>query len=558
MTSTVVSFRTARRWLVVSWIVFPLAWSLLRDRRRWLIVGSPRQPDPEQHRQRAERLVETFLELGPTFIKLGQLLSTRPDVLPKVYIDELSRLQDDVPPTDWEATRAVLEAELGPIEERFETFDTDAISGASLGQVYRATLDGEPVAVKVRRPGVTSRVEEDLRVIRWWVRLVLPFVDEARSFSLQNLAGEFATVIREEMDYDRERAMLVEIGANFEDRPGVVIPAPIESHSTDRVLTMEYHEGTKITDIEALDRQGIDRTALAERLERAYLLMIIEDGVFQADPHPGNLAVKPDGTLVFYDFGMSGRVEADVQGRIVDFYVAVGERDFQGIIDALIALGTLRPDVDRQVMREVLELGIRDARGERIEEYRVRQLIGRIESTLYEFPLRLPSRLALVMRVATVVEGVCVTLDPSFDFIEVASAFLHEQGYREAAVGRSVADTGRSAAIAGRSVLRAAPTAERVLDRLDRDDAFVRVGLEDPLDVLEQLGRRIGFAILAGASLVASAVIYVEVGLDPALAVTLVLTIIAGGLAVRRGRSRGISAQPSFTRHQLRQRRGGE
>ena len=419
-----VSLRAYRRFVVVAWQFLPLLLSYARDRRRFLLVGGRRRVDAETRRRRARRLLDSLLTLGPTFIKLGQLLSTRPDVLPPEYVDVLAELQDRVPPADWANARTVVESELGPVEERFDSFDTEAISGASLGQVYRARIDGREVAVKVRRPGIGPLVEADLRVLRWTLPILTRFVDESRAYSLENLADEFSRTLREEMDYVREAEMLSEIRNNFTDQPGVAIPAVIDTHSGARVLTMEYIDGVKITEVEELERLGVDRTAVAERLVRAYFRMIVDDGVYHADPHPGNLAVQPDGTIVFYDFGMSGRVDEFVQEKIVDFYVAVINRDIDGILDALVEMGTLSPEADRATMAEVMELAIQDARGEEIERYRVQQIVSRVEGTMYEFPLRLPSNLALVLRVATVVEGVCVTLDPDFDFVAVATEYL--------------------------------------------------------------------------------------------------------------------------------------
>jgi len=207
------------------------------------------------------------------------------------------------------------------------------------------------------------------------------------------------------MDYHREARMLTEIRGNFADDPDVRIPEVVDSHSTERILTMEYVLGTKINDVGTLDDLAVDRTALAETLQRTYLQMIIDDGVFHADPTPATLRFRDDGTLVFYDFRMSGRVDSFVQGKIVDFYVAVASQDIQAILDALVEMGTLSPEADRQVMGEVMELAIADARGEDIEQYRVQQIVSQVEDTMYEFPLRLLADLALVLRVATVVEG---------------------------------------------------------------------------------------------------------------------------------------------------------
>lgn len=548
--------RTYRRLLYVTWQFLPLLLTYARDRRRFLLIGKQRNPDPQVQAARADHLLNIFLELGPTFIKLGQLLSTRPDVLPPVYIDRLSRLQDDVPPAPWDEVKDVIEDSLGPIDTHFSAFETGAIRGASLGQVYSASVDGDPVAVKVRRPGVTSRVEIDLRVIRRALPFLLYVMDDARAFSLENLADEFARVIREEMDYEREARMLKEIRSNFSDDPRIRIPDTVDSHSTDRVLTMEYIEGTKITDVASLDAQDINRTDVAERLERAYLQMVIEDGVFHADPHPGNLAVQEDGTIVFYDFGMSGRVDPDDRTHITAFYIAVAERNIDGILDALIDLGTLSPTADRQLMGRVLELAIADARGERIEDWRVEQILSRVESTMYEFPLRLPSRLALVMRVATVVEGVCVILDPDFDFIAVATDFLSTQGYREESARQFARDTGRALGEAGLATLRAAPTAARVLDRIEREEAYVRVGIEDPESVLEHIARQVVLAIGGASTLLASAIVYGLRGVDPVAIVSLAISVGCALLLIRSfRRQRGIGARPQFTRQKLRDRR---
>ena len=554
--SPVAVLRIAGRFIRVTWRFLPLVIALLRDRRRFIIVGKSRTPSIDEQRHRANILLETLLALGPTFIKLGQLLSTRPDVLPPIYIDQLATLQDAVPPTPWSETASTIEDELGPLDQRFSEFDTEAISGASLGQVYRASIDGQPVAVKVRRPGVTRRVAIDVRVLSVAVPILTKFLDEARAFSLENLADEFATVIGEEMDYERERRMLVEIRDNFDGDPTIRIPAPIDTHCTGSILTMEYIDGIKITNVEALDAAAIDRSVVAEHLERAYLQMVLEDGVFHADPHPGNLAVDPDGKIIFYDFGMSGRIPPEIRDEIIEFYLAVAERNTQGILDSMIALGTLSPTADRQLMGDVLELAIRDAQGEEIEDWRVEQIISRVESTMYEFPLRLPARLALVMRVATVAEGVCITLDPDFDFIEVATAFLTERGYREETVKRFTHDTIESVSEAGFATIRSAPKAERFLDRFNQDQAFVRAGIEDPNDVLAQLTIRILYGVFGAAGIIAGSIIYVDAGFTPAVAVPLSLTALMLILLWRSFRRRTrVTGRPQFTRQAMRKRR---
>jgi predicted unusual protein kinase regulating ubiquinone biosynthesis (AarF/ABC1/UbiB family) len=551
--STLVSLRAYWRFVVVVGQFLPLIVSYTRDRRRFLLFGRSRQVSAETRVRRAERLLETLLTLGPTFIKLGQLLSTRPDVLPPEYVEVLSQLQDEVPPAPWEEARVVLENELGPVSERFESFDTDAISGASLGQVYRARVDGREVAVKVRRPGIETLVNADLRVIRWTLPALIRFVGEGRAFSLRNLADEFAETIREEMDYQREGRMLEEIGGNFADTEGIRVPDLVASHSGPKVLTMEYVGGTKISKVEELDRKGVDRSALATTLQEAYLKMIIEDGVFHADPHPGNLAVRDDGTIVFYDFGMSDTVAPYVQDRIVDFYVAVANQDIDGILDTLVAMGTLSPDADRETMGEIMELAIEDARGQDIEQYRVNRILSQVEDTIYEFPFRLPRDLALVMRVATVVEGVCVTLDEDFDFIAVATEYLTEQGYREESARRIVEEVGDQIREAASASVRIPPKLDSVLNRADRGNLTVRAELRDPNDLFDRLARRLVYGIVLAASIIAAALLYPGARLAAAVPIGLAVVVLVFLYRSLR-RSGGFRTQPQFTRQAMRER----
>nr|WP_272904697.1 AarF/ABC1/UbiB kinase family protein [Halobacterium sp. TGN-42-S1] len=534
-----------------------MLWGWARDRRRFLLFGGSRSVTTDVRRERAQILLESLLTLGPTFIKLGQLLSTRPDVLPPEYIEVLTELQDRVPPADWDEAKTVIEDELGPVDEVFDDFDRESISGASLGQVYTAEVDGEPVAVKIRRPGIEELVEADLRVIRWSIPIVVRFVGEGQAFSLGNLADEFSKTIREEMDYAREGRMLQEIRGNFADNSDIVIPRVYEDYSDARVLTMQYIAGTKISNVSELEERDIDRSEVAETLERAYLQMIIEDGVFHADPHPGNLAVQDDGSIVFYDFGMSGRVDSFIQDKIVDFYIGVANQDIDGILDALIEMGTLSPEADRAVMADVMELAIQDARGEDIETYRVQQIIGKVEDTIYEFPLRLPPNLALVLRVATVVEGVCVTLDPDFDFITVATDYLTEQGYREESIRQFVQGTAEDFQAAATSAVRVPPKLESALDRVEREDLHVRADLEDSNHVIDKLGRRVVLGLVLATSVPTTAFLYVSADLAATGVSAAFTTSIALALYRSFREKKSLQASPQFTRQNLREREGG-
>ena len=551
-----VSLRAYRRFVVVAYRFLPLIVAYLRDRNRFIVVGGSRQVSRETQRDRAAVLLDTLLTLGPTFIKLGQLLSTRPDILPKAYIEVLSSLQDDVPPAPWAESKRVIEEELGDVDDVYDDFDTEPISGASLGQVYLAEYDDQQVAVKIRRPGIESLVEADLKVLRWSIPVLVRFIGEGRAFSLDSLADEFAKTIRQEMDYSRERDILEEIRGNFADNNAIDIPEPIDPVCSPRVLTMEYIPGTKINDIETLDKKGLDRTELATTLQEVYLQMIIEDGVFHADPHPGNLAVKDDGTIIFYDFGMSSTVDPFIQEKIVEFYIAVANQDIDAILDTLIDMGTLSPTADREVMGDVLELAIADARGENIEQYRVNQIIEQVESTIYEFPLRLPRNLALVLRVATVVEGVCVTLDEDFDFIAVATDYLSAEGYREETIKRLAQDTGEQVQETAEALFTVPPKLDRVLDTVERDDLTVNVQIDDENHVLDKLAKRISYSIMVAVGLLSASIIYSFTGQWRISAVILALTLPMVFFLYRSFKQpTGLRAKPQFTRQSMRQQR---
>ena len=439
---------TAYRLAVIAVAFAPLGLVFLRDRKRFILFGGSRDVSEETHRKRAEILLNKFLSLGPTFIKFGQVLSTRPDALPEAYTETLSKLQDDVPPAPYDEVRKVLESDIGDPERVFTRFEREPISGASIGQVHVAERGGERYAVKILRPGVRDRIETDLRVIESTLPLVLRFAKEGQRFTLSNLADQFKEAIREETDYGREARSVEMIRENLSDEP-VVVPRVVDELSSDRVITMEYVEGTKITDVESLRSQNIDPSRVVGDLQRAYIQMILEDGVFHADPHPGNLAVTPDGRVVFYDFGIVGRVSDETRDGIFDFYVAISRNDVDNMINAFIDMGALDPDVDREIARRMFNLMLDNVRGREIDDERVEDLIDELQEEMYEFPMRVPRDLALLFRTTTVLEGIFYTLDDDYDFFPVIRDYLVRK--RMGPVGRTV--------------VNAAVTADRLISR---------------------------------------------------------------------------------------------
>ncbi|MFB6206400.1 MAG: ABC1 kinase family protein [Haloglomus sp.] len=561
-----VRLRSLYRFFVVLGAFLPFAVAFLRDRRRWLVFGDRRERTEADDQRRARKLRETLLELGPAFIKFGQMLSTRPDVLPPAYVEELAALQDRVPPAPWPAAREVIEAELGPVDKVFAEFEREPISGASIGQVYVARIErpgaseSMDVAVKVLRPGVRRRVEADLRVIRTLLPFVTRLAPPGQRFTLQNLADEYAATIRQEMDYAHEARRQELIRANYADDSTVRIPPVVPDLTTDRVIVSEYVEGTKISNVSTLRSMGVDTTDLAERLLRAYIQMIVEDGVFHADPHPGNLAVQPDGTLVFYDFGLTGTLSERRRDELFEFYVAVASEDIEGVLDAFEAMGALDPDADREFMRAGMELAFDNLRGGEVDVSEVRDLIEGFQGTLREFPMRLPRDLALIVRTSTILEGVCYTLDDEFDFIAVVTDYVREEQGRESAqrlLEAGVDELGRVAL----ATLRTPTGAERALDRVRRGNVGMQATVHDDRRVLQRLGRRLVLGGLATAGVVMTALAYgfrAEIG-------TTVLALAAAGTAGLLAatawsfwRSRGTSARLQFTRQSMRERQHRE
>jgi len=577
--------RSLYRFFVVLGAFLPFAVALLRDQRRWLLFGDGRERTEADDRRRARRLRETLLDLGPAFIKFGQMLSTRPDVLPPAYVEELAALQDRVPPAPWPEAREVLEGELGPVDEVFAAFEREPISGASIGQVYVARVDPratdgrateprdtrldeggaagrEPtdVAVKVLRPGVRPRVEADLRVIRTLLPFVTRLAPPGQRFTLENLADEYAATIRQEMDYAHEARRQELVRANFADDPQVRVPPVVAGLTTDRVIVSEYVEGTKISNVPTLRSKGIDTTELAERLLRAYIRMILEDGVFHADPHPGNLAVQADGTLVFYDFGLTGTLSERRRDELFEFYVAVASEDIEGVLDAFEGMGALDPSADRAFMRAGMQLAFDNLRGGEIDVGEVRELVEGFQGTLREFPMRLPRDLALMVRASTILEGVCYTLDDEFDFIEVVTDYVREEQGRESA--RQLLEIGLDRAARVALALFRAPTgAERALDRLASGSVEASATIRDGEGVARRLAYRVLGGLLATTGVVMTALAY---GFRDVVG-TEILVATAGGTAAVLGlvvrsfrRDRGISATPQFTRQRMRERQRGE
>ena len=482
------------RYLVVLFRFLPFLFAVLRDRRRF----SRRRVDDDVHHRRAERIRDAMVELGPAFIKIGQVLSTRPDIVPPIYAEEFRTLQDEIPEGAGEDPREVLLEEL---DDELDLSTLETVAGGSLAFVYTVEYRGERIALKTRRPGLKQLIERDLRVVRGLIPPLGVFIDERKQYSIRNAADDFEDIILDELDFDRERAIQSNIRENFADDDRIVVPATYEELSSERVLAMEYLTGRKVTDEGAFDGVEVRQHEMATRITKVYLEMGLVDGVFHADPHPGNLAVTDAGELLIYDFGMSARLPATTRDNITALYRALVHRDIDGIVDALIALDTLDPGINRAELRRVLELAIENLQGQ--SEITWRMIITELTTRLREFPFRIPPDVMLLIRVGTVGEGVCRQLDPEFDFLAAVRSFLVEQGLIESELETLLEETRTDLQRSLPALARLPSRFDRTLDRLERGELVVRT------DAIagDASDRYLGYAVLAGAFAVTASIL---------------------------------------------------
>jgi len=367
-----------------------------------------------------QRLRLAFEELGPTFIKLGQVLSTRPDLIPPSYVSELTKLQDAVPPEPWEPIREQIVSELGrPIRSVFASLDKEPIAAASLAQVHAATLhDGADVVVKVQRPGIEELVEVDLEILQDVAQLVKGRVPLTRIYDFPQIARGFATTLRAELDFYREAHNADRFRKNFADNPHLYVPDVSWDFTTRRVLVMERIGGIKIDNVEALDRAGYDRHQVAVHAADMVLKEVLEDGFFHADPHPGNFIVMPGEVVGAMDFGMVGELGYRLRTDLTRLYIAVVQMDEEGMVDQLIRMGATDKSVDRMALQRDLARLLRKYRGLPLEAIHAQEVMEDATPVAFRHHLQLPSELWLLGKTLAMMEGVALRLDPSFDIIE--------------------------------------------------------------------------------------------------------------------------------------------
>ena len=374
-------------------------------------------------------LRQSLINLGPTFIKIGQALGTRADLLPLPYVKELALLQDQVPAYSTAEAFARIESELGrSVHEAYAEIDSEPIASASLGQVYRARLSsGEEVAVKVQRPALAETISIDVAILYRLVKLTNRFVPKANeNADWEGMLHEFYSTIFEELDYVKEGRNADRFRYNFRTWRPIRVPKVFWSHTTARVLTLEFIHGTKVVDIEGLRARRISAVKVNRLLVRTYLKQLLEDGFFHADPHPGNLLVMDSGHLAFFDFGMVGRISPKLQSQMIDAFFHVVGRDVQGLGQDIINLDFLKPGVDPETVRPVVERLFKSYLNLKLGDVNFKELTYDLAEVIYEYPFRLPANFTYVMRALMTLEGIAIVTDPGFSFFETAKPYAKE------------------------------------------------------------------------------------------------------------------------------------
>ena len=426
-----IGFKGYLRLLRIGLSVTFFAARVLFNNRRWL--KSKKRADTELRHSEGAALREKLLALGPTFIKIGQTLATRADLLPVEYIQELSKLQDQVPPFPDEQAREIITRELrAEIADIFKEFGTEPVAAASLGQVYRATLQtGQVVAVKVQRPNIAEQIDLDIRVLRRVARILERYPDLIRGVDWQGTLDEFHVTISEEMDYEQEARNAETFRKNFVEWREVYVPQIYHTFSTRHLIVMEFISGLKVIDTEQLRAEGQNPHEVVTLLAKTYLKQLLEDGFFHADPHPGNLRVMADGRLAFFDFGMVGRLSMELQSKLINAFFHIVERDVHGLVEDMVRLGfiELSPS-EEQRFKPVIEALFDRYLSLRLGDVKFKELIFDLAHVIYEFPFRIPANFTYIVRAIMTLEGIGTLVDPNFNFFEVARPYAKRFMFR--------------------------------------------------------------------------------------------------------------------------------
>lgn len=483
--------------------------------------GMTEETQANRRRALAIWIRETLLDLGPTFIKVGQLFSTRADLFPVEYVEELSKLQDKVPAFSYEQVEQIIHQDFGKtIPDLYRSFDPIPLAAASLGQVHRAQLhSGEEVVVKVQRPGLKKLFTIDLAILKGIARYFQQHPKWGRGRDWLGIYEECCRILWQEIEYLSEGRNADTFRRNFREDDWVKVPRVYWRYSSPRILTLEYMPGIKISHYEALEAAGLDRKHLAHLGAKAYLQQLLNDGFFHADPHPGNIAVSPEGSLIFYDFGMMGRVNPITREKLLDTFFGIAQKDADRVVASLIELGALAPAEDIGPVRRSIQYMLDHFMDKPFENQSVSAISDDLYEIAYDQPFRFPATFTFVMRAFSTLEGVGKGLDPEFNFMEVARPFAMQimtngngsksNGLTDGLLG----EISRQAAQVSSTALGLPRRLEDTLEKLERGDVRIRVRSVETDRVLRRIsGVNMGtnYTLLIGTFTISATILLVN------------------------------------------------
>jgi len=501
--------------IVIVWYrLSPFLIAFLRDRRRWIVAGPPRFLSDDAHRERARKLTQTIASLGPSFIKLAQVFAIRADIIPQIYIEALRNLHDRVPPFPTSEVRKRIQLELKrPLEAVFESFTPEPLAAASLGQVHRARYRGEEVIVKVLRPGVEELVATDIRVVQNLVFVLEQFIDHHIIRSTRTVIDEFSRVIAEEMDFHHEADNVERFRELFRDSDFVIIPPVYREVTTTRVLVMRFFEGFRVTEVDEILRHNIDTRKMIENLIGFYGDQLLVHGFFHADPHPGNILIRPDSRIVLLDYGMVLEVTPELRQDLVRIVIAAVRSDVDELIKLAYKLDMLEYDVSPSVVREAAQAIISIHFDRQLTQRQIQEITYQILGTFYRFPLRLPSSFVYILRAGVLIEGIGLAYDPNFNSLTTAIPIY--KSIVDRVLGISGWPTVKDRIVKeGTALLTLLKDMEDVFARFGREQMRIRI---HPADVdglekfLSHLFRRVVMTISGIGLAVVTSIVYLRI-----------------------------------------------
>jgi len=531
MVGHLVVLRPLRIWWVAAALVVGLWW----DGQAWTY---PRGVSPERQarrrRRRARWITRQFLALGSAFIKLGQLLSARPDVLPAELVEELAHLQDQVPAFGFDVVQGLLEQELGDRCAEIVDLEETPLGAASLAQVHRASLrSGRQVVLKVQRPGLERVFRSDLEVLQQLAAVVQRHPRWGRGRDWVGIAQECRRVLLRELDFRLEAEHAARFRQQFLDDPGIRVPGVIWELSSRRVLCLDYLPGIKITDRPALIEAGIDPALVAEKGAASYLQQLVRFGFFHADPHPGNLAVAADGALIYYDFGMMGQLSSRLRGRRGAMVRAAASRDASGLVEELQGAGVIAAGIDLGPVRRLVRVMLNEALTPPFSSNVLEKLSGDLYDLVYGQPFRLPPELIFVMRALSTFEGVGRTLDPGFSLVAIARPYLLPLMTSSGGGANDLLnELSRQAAEVGSRALGIPKRLDESLARIEQGDLQVQIRAGETDRLLRRMAisqQSAGQSVLLGALSIAAALL--AASSRPALVAIPLVAILPVGLS---------------------------